>query len=142
MTSSRANDVDPILSNRMRSIRSKNTTPELVVRRVLHRLGFRFRLHQASLPGTPDIVLARHRAVILVHGCFWHQHPGCSLAKQPRARPEYWLAKLEGNITRDRRDRRQLKAQGFRAIVVWECQTRLPEVLAQRLARLLSNQHR
>jgi DNA mismatch endonuclease (patch repair protein) len=95
-------------------------------------------LHQKKLPGTPDIVLPRHRTVILVHGCFWHQHPGCVLAKKPRARPDYWLPKLERNAARDRRDYDELAAKGWNIIVVWECETsddrRLKETLIRGLA--------
>lgn len=133
-----ASGPDPALTKRMRSIRSKDTNPEVVTRRILHAFGFRFRLHRPDLPGTPDIVLPRHRTVILVNGCFWHQHPGCPLAKQPKARPDYWRPKLERNIARDHDNRDQLAAQGWRVIVIWECQTRKPEELAPRLARMLS----
>jgi DNA mismatch endonuclease, patch repair protein len=85
----------------MRSIRKTNTSPEIAVRRIIHQLGFRYRLHARELPGTPDIVLPRLRKVVLVHGCFWHQHVGCQLAKLPRSRPEYWIPKLARNQERD-----------------------------------------
>lgn len=108
----------------MARIRSKNTRPELVVRSTLHRMGYRFRLHCAKLPGKPDVVLPRHRKVILVHGCFWHQHRGCKLASRPSSNTEYWLAKLDSNVRRDRQNRRKLRALGWKVLVVWECQTR------------------
>jgi len=106
----------------MRAIRKKHTKPEIRVRRRLHALGFRFRLHRRDLPGTPDIVLPRHRAVIQVHGCFWHQHPGCRHATQPRTRQGYWLPKLERNVARDRAAAAALEALGWRLLVLWECE--------------------
>jgi DNA mismatch endonuclease (patch repair protein) len=87
-------------------------------------MGYRFRLHCAKLPGKPDVVLPRHRKVILVHGCFWHQHRGCKLASRPSSNTEYWLAKLDSNVRRDRQNRRKLRALGWKVLVVWECQTR------------------
>lgn len=108
----------------MRAIRKKNTKPELVVRRRLHALGFRFRLHRRDLPGTPDIVLPRHRVVIQVHGCFWHQHPGCRHATTPRTRQDYWLPKLERNVARDHTSTEALQALGWRVMTLWECELR------------------
>jgi DNA mismatch endonuclease, patch repair protein len=106
----------------MRSIRKKNTKPELDVRRLLHRLGFRFRVHRADLPGNPDIVLPKHRAVIFVHGCFWHQHPRCHKGMAPRLRRDYWLPKLARTVERDRQARSDLAASGYRVLVLWECE--------------------
>ena len=103
-------------------IRSKNTRPEMAVRSILHRLGYRFRLHKKSLPGSPDIVLARHRAVIFVHGCFWHSHDACRRGIIPKSRPEFWADKFEKNIARDRGNVEALQGQGWRVLVVWECQ--------------------
>ncbi|WP_428675340.1 very short patch repair endonuclease [Reyranella sp.] len=120
----------------MRSITKKNTRPELTVRRVLHAMGLRFRLHRHDLPGTPDVVLPRHRAAVLVHGCFWHQHAGCKHAKLPRARPEYWLPKLARNAERDVRAKDALKTAGWRVFVVWECETKDRQALARRLRRV------
>ncbi|MEO7229617.1 MAG: very short patch repair endonuclease, partial [Candidatus Limnocylindrales bacterium] len=97
--------------------------PELLVRRYLHRHGFRYRLHVRDLPGTPDIVLPRHRAVVLVHGCFWHRHPGCRFAYQPKSRTEFWEPKLRANRERDARDQERLRDAGWRVHVVWECET-------------------
>lgn len=106
----------------MAAIRGKNTKPEIVVRRFLHRLGFRFRLHRRDLPGRPDIVLPKYRTVVEVRGCFWHRHEGCPLAYMPKSNREFWEPKLNGNRERDRRNLRELARLGWRAIVVWECE--------------------
>ncbi|MBI1867481.1 MAG: DNA mismatch endonuclease Vsr [Methylocystis sp.] len=121
----------------MRAIRKKNTGPELVVRRALHGMGFRFRLHRPDLPGSPDIVLPRHRSVILVHGCFWHQHAGCRHATLPRTRPEYWLPKLARNAQRDAQAEAALVARGWRILVLWECEVGDRNVLRARLSGFL-----
>ena len=111
------------------------------MRSILHRMGYRFTVrgpHNRNLPGRPDIVLPRHRAALFVHGCFWHRHAGCSAASFPRTRQEYWRRKFERNVARDRRHQRTLKKQGWRCIVVWECQiVRQPERVAQRLDKWL-----
>jgi DNA mismatch endonuclease (patch repair protein) len=119
----------------MSRIRSTNTKPEIVVRRLLTGMGLRYRLHRAGLPGKPDIVLGPRRLVIFVHGCFWHRHPGCKQATMPSANRAFWLAKLEGNAARDQRHRRALRHLGWRVVTVWECETREPGRLARRLAR-------
>jgi DNA mismatch endonuclease (patch repair protein) len=108
----------------MAAVRSRDTTPELAVRRLLHRLGYRFRLHRGDLPGAPDIVLPAHSAVIFVHGCFWHQH-SCRHGRRPLPvnNGDYWERKLARNVLRDRRVRRQLRELGWRVQIVWECQT-------------------
>lgn len=116
----------------MQSVKQKNTKPELVVRQVLHRLGYRFRLHRKNLPGRPDIVLPRHRKAIFVHGCFWHWH-GCPKGQLPKSRLDYWLPKLEGNVKRDRTKIEQLESLGWDVLVVWQCETRDLEELAVRL---------
>ena len=108
----------------MARIRSKNTNPERIVRSILHRLGFRFRLHTYDLPGKPDIVLPRHRKIILVHGCFWHSHTGCRLASSPKSNTGYWAEKLARNEARDAEKIAALEAQGYRVLVVWECDVR------------------
>jgi DNA mismatch endonuclease (patch repair protein) len=108
----------------MRAVAQKNTGPELKVRRRLHALGYRFRLHRRDLPGTPDIVLPRYKAVILVHGCFWHQHPGCRRAARPQTRQGYWLPKLDRNVARDAAALAALETLGWRVLVVWECELR------------------
>jgi DNA mismatch endonuclease (patch repair protein) len=114
----------PELSERMQRIRKTDTRPEMVVRRIAHRMGYRHRLHRRDLPGTPDLVFPGLRKVILVHGCFWHRHD-CPLgAKQPSANPEYWLPKLARNAERDRQNRAKLASMGWDVLVVWECETR------------------
>ena len=120
----------------MSRIRSKDTKPEMIVRRLLHAMGVRFRLHRTDLPGKPDIVLGPRRLVIFVHGCFWHRHPGCREATMPAANRDFWQDKLEGNAARDLRHRAALRKLGWRVAVIWECETKQPEKLARRLARL------
>jgi len=120
----------------MAGFRSKNTKPEMLVRRALHRLGYRFRLHRRDLPGKPDIVLPRHRLAILVHGCFWHQHEGCRDARMPRTRQEYWSAKFCRNFERDVATVAALTALGWRVEVIWECEARKPQLTADLLALL------
>ena len=123
----------------MSRIRSINTKPERLVRSALHGLGFRYRLHRKDLPGTPDLVLPKYRSVILVHGCFWHRHPGCRFAYSPKSRPSFWAAKFAANVARDQNDLRRLRSLGWRPIIVWECQTRpakLPMTL-RRVAKVL-----
>ena len=120
----------------MSRIRGKDTRPEMIVRRMLHAMGIRYRLHRASLPGKPDIVLGPRQLVLFVHGCFWHRHPGCREATMPAANRDFWLAKLEGNAARDIRHHAALRKLGWRVAVIWECQTRQPEKLARLLARL------
>jgi DNA mismatch endonuclease (patch repair protein) len=127
----------PARSRIMAAIRGQDTTPELLVRSVLHRHGLRFRLHVRDLPGRPDIVLPRHRTVILVHGCFWHRHIGCARSMLPATNRAWWIAKLRRNRARDRRVLRELRAAGWRVIVVWECQLCPgPGSAAERAARL------
>lgn len=111
-------------SRMMANIGGKDTRPELVVRCELHRRGFRYRLNDRRLPGRPDIVLPRLRAVIFVHGCFWHRHPGCRLTASPRTRPEFWSKKFGENVTRDQLAYEALLRAGWRVAVVWECATR------------------
>ena len=106
-------------SERMARIRSRNTGPELAVRRLVYSLGFRYRLHGTGLPGKPDLVFASRRKVIFVHGCFWHQHPGCG--RQPKSRLEFWTEKLFQNRERDLRNQRKLRSLGWRILIVWEC---------------------
>ncbi len=116
--------VDKATRSRMMSgIRGKNTKPEITLRKALHRRGLRYRLHPPELPGKPDIVLPRHRCVILVHGCFWHGH-GCSTFKWPKQNARFWKEKISGNAARDRRNARAIRALGLRLITVWECKIR------------------
>ncbi|MFY7925950.1 MAG: very short patch repair endonuclease [Aquidulcibacter sp.] len=121
----------------MANIRGKNTKPEIVVRRLLHKMGYRFRLHRKDLPGTPDIVFPGRKALIFVHGCFWHQHEGCRFAVVPATRRSFWQSKLSGNVSRDRRAVSALKRAGWRVSVIWECQTQRTNVLENRLRRFL-----
>jgi len=118
----------------MRRIRSKDTAPELLVRRTVHREGFRFRLHRVDLPGKPDLVLPRLRKVIFVHGCYWHQHRHCSDGRVPKSNRSYWMPKLLRNKRRDAANRRALTRSGWRSLVIWECETKD----AERLARVLN----
>lgn len=108
-------------SRMMSGIRGKNTRPEILVRCGLHAQGFRFRLHRKDLPGSPDIVLPRRRAVVLVHGCFWHRHHDCSYATHPKTRPVFWQEKFAANVARDARNTARLEALGWRVATVWEC---------------------
>lgn len=113
-------------SRMMAGIRAKDTRPEMALRRGLHVLGFRYRLHAGDVPGRPDLVLPKHRAVIFVHGCFWHRHPGCRFASNPSTRREFWEAKFEANMRRDVVVRASLLAAGWRVATVWECRLRKP----------------
>lgn len=117
--------VDPAARSKiMASIRGKNTKPELQVRRGLHQLGVRFRLHRRDLPGSPDLVFPKHRAVLFVHGCFWHRHDSCSLAYTPSANSHKWVEKFKANVERDRRQVATLQHAGWRVFVIWECALR------------------
>ena len=108
----------------MAGIGSRDTKPELVLRRALHALGLRYRLHDRKLPGTPDIVFKHYNAVCFVHGCFWHRHANCSYAYTPKTRRDFWQAKFDANVERDRRGRRTLRESGWRIAIVWECELR------------------
>ncbi|WP_428386968.1 very short patch repair endonuclease [Mucisphaera sp.] len=108
----------------MQAIRSADTKPEMLVRSLVHRMGYRFRLHHRDLPGRPDLVFPSRRKVIFVHGCFWHQHPGCRYATRPATRPEFWATKLDGNRERDQKVLRELHQLGWDVAVIWECQTK------------------
>ena len=119
----------------MSRIRSKNTKPEMVVRSMLHRMGFRFRLHDRKLPGNPDIVLPKYKTVIFVHGCFWHRHEGCKYACIPKTRIKFWEDKFKGNIARDKRSKSELQALGWNVIVIWECELSDSESVFNKLAR-------
>ena len=132
--------VDPRRSILMARITGKNSKPELVVRRLAHGLGHRFRLHRRDLPGTPDLVFARLRKLIFVHGCFWHRHRGCSRTTTPKTRTAYWRDKFERNTKRDATRERQLKVLGWEVLVVWECETLDPSTLALRLQQFLTIQ--
>lgn len=117
----------------MRRIRSKNTKPEVIVRSLLHKLGFRFRLHVKNLPGKPDIVLPKYQTVVFVHGCFWHRHRGCKSAATPGTRPDFWKKKFEDNIRRDKQVRTELRELGWNVIVVWQCELSDLDAVARKL---------
>jgi DNA mismatch endonuclease, patch repair protein len=123
----------------MSRIRSRDTNPEIAVRRTLHRLGHTFRLHRHDLPGRPDIVLPKYRIAIFVHGCFWHQHTGCIDCSKPKTNMSYWRPKLSANLQRDQKNRRRLRRMGWTPIVIWECQTQRTEQLRDRLSRKLDS---
>ncbi|NWN91083.1 DNA mismatch endonuclease Vsr [Marinobacter adhaerens] len=109
-------------SVRMSRIRGKDTKPELSLRKVLHGLGFRYRLHVADLPGKPDLVFPKYKTVVFVHGCFWHRHPGCKIATTPKTNTEFWIEKFEKTKERDVRARKALEEAGWSTLVVWECE--------------------
>jgi DNA mismatch endonuclease (patch repair protein) len=127
----------PERSALMARVRGKDTTPELRVRRIAHALGLRFRLHCRSLPGQPDIVFPRHRKIILVHGCFWHRHEGCSKASVPKTRVEFWQEKFSTNVARDARTHAALLDGGWDVCTIWECETKDPERLRMIVAGFL-----
>ena len=124
-------------SRNMAAVKNKNTAPEIIVRKTLHRLGYRFRLHRRDLPGNPDIGLPKYRAVIFVHGCFWHGHPGCSRASRPRTNAEFWNTKLDKNLRRDQEVQARLHALGWRVLVIWQCRTKDREQLEQQINHFL-----
>ena len=109
-------------SRNMSAIKSKNTKPEIAVRKLLHSMGYRFRLHRKDLPGSPDIVLPKYKTVIFVHGCFWHRHENCKYASTPKTRQEFWEAKFRENINRDKLNQENLSSKGWKIIIVWECE--------------------
>ncbi|UPJ54827.1 DNA mismatch endonuclease Vsr [Bradyrhizobium sp. 192] len=125
--------VDSTRSRIMRAVRQAHTGPELIVRRLLHGSGLRFRLHQRGLPGRPDIVLPKHRTVIFVHGCFWHRHAGCPKATMPKTRIEFWREKFNRNVSRDHGIEQALVDAGWRVLTIWECETGRPEALKEKL---------
>lgn len=120
----------------MSRVASKNTSPEMRVRRAAHALGLRFRLHRKDLPGKPDLVFPRHRIALFVHGCFWHRHPGCLKASMPKSHPEYWHSKFEANVRRDERTAQSLARLGWRVTTLWECETRDANALRSRISRI------
>jgi DNA mismatch endonuclease (patch repair protein) len=122
----------------MSRIRGADTAPEILVRSILHRLGYRFRIHSRTLPGRPDIVLAKYRTVVFVHGCFWHRHPNCKFAYTPKSRKKFWQSKFEKNIARDATVQQLLRQAGWRVLTIWECWISNEDNLAKRLRRFLS----
>ena len=120
----------------MAAVPQKDTKPEMIVRRMAHAMGYRYRLHVRKLPGSPDLVFPRLKKVIFVHGCFWHRH-GCKRTTTPASRVEYWSKKFEENVKRDRRNVRELERAGWSVLVIWECWTRRPEWLEKKLISFL-----
>ena len=126
-------------SYNMSQIKCRNTKPEMIVRSIVHRMGYRYSLHRKDLPGKPDMVLVRHGKIIFVHGCFWHMHNCCYGRVKPATRAKFWEQKRQGNIERDKRNIRKLRQQGWKVLTIWECQTRDLSKLAKKLALFLSD---
>lgn len=121
----------------MSNIRSKDTTPEVIVRKILTKLGIRYRLHVKKLPGKPDIVIAKRRKVFFINGCFWHQHNGCKKSTMPKTRLDYWGPKLKRNIEKQEQDIKSLRKQGWKVYKIWECQTKKGDALTKRIQKML-----
>jgi DNA mismatch endonuclease (patch repair protein) len=136
--SSDMTEIDPKRRANMARIGPRDTAPELAVRRVLHRMGYRFRLHRRDLPGKPDVVLPRHHTIFLIHGCFWHRHSGCRFAYHPKSRVAFWEGKFERNVARDRKVEQELRERGWTVQVIWECETRDSIALEGRLREMLT----
>ena len=124
-------------SKNMSAIKSKNTKPEVEVRKLLHAMGFRFRLHKKDLPGSPDIVLAKYKSVIFVHGCFWHRHQRCKFASNPKTRVDFWNKKFKDNIERDIKVRKELENLEWNYLIIWECQIKNKTYLKEKLRTFL-----
>ena len=120
-------------SRNMSAIKSKNTKPEIAVRRLLHSMGYRFRLHRKDLPGSPDIVLPKYKTVIFVHGCFWHRHENCKYASTPKTRKEFWENKFNSNKKRDQKIQKEIIDLGWQFIIIWECEARNIQPLEEKL---------
>jgi DNA mismatch endonuclease (patch repair protein) len=125
-------------SRNMSAIKSKNTKPEIKVRKILHSMGYRFRLHSKDLPGSPDIVLPKYKTVIFVHGCFWHRHENCKYASTPKTRKEFWNKKFKENIKRDLEIQDKIKNLDWRSVVIWECETKNIENLRGKIIDVLN----
>ena len=125
-------------SRNMSAIKSKNTKPEIAVRKLLHSMGYRFRLHRKDLPGSPDIVLPKYKKVIFVHGCFWHRHQNCKYASNPKTRREFWEKKFKENIERDKKTQEKLKNLGWKTKIVWECEIKKQDKLIKKLEDFLN----
>jgi DNA mismatch endonuclease (patch repair protein) len=125
----------------MARVAHKDSAPELLVRKAAHQIGLRFRLHRKDLPGTPDVIFPSRRVAVFVHGCFWHRHRGCRRATEPQARADYWRAKFQRNVARDREAKDALEKLGWHVITIWECEIYDPEKLAERLEEISSQPH-
>ena len=130
--------VSELRSRIMKSVGRADTKPEIVVRRLCHSMGYRFRLHRKDLPGTPDLVFPKLRKVVFVHGCFWHRHPNCPRATTPKTREEFWWDKFKANVQRDARSEKALRSMGWAVLVIWECETQNVALLELQLRRFLS----
>jgi len=128
---------DLVRRQTMRAVKSKDTAPEMTVRRITHAMGYRYRLHRKELPGKPDLVFPSRRKVIFVNGCFWHRHVGCALARLPKSRVNFWIPKLEGNRKRDIRNKRALAKEGWKVLTLWECGLKDIDRLEARIKRFL-----
>lgn len=124
----------------MARVRSKNSGPEMLVRKIVFAMGYRYRLHARSLPGCPDLVFRSQHKVIFVHGCFWHRHANCALARMPKSRIDFWTAKLEGNRKRDKRNKRALSREGWKILTIWECELNDAVRLESRIRRFLDEE--
>lgn len=122
----------------MSHVKGKDTKPEILVRSLVHKLGYRFRKHKSDLPGKPDIVLPKHRKVIFVHGCFWHGHNKCTRSSRPSSNKSFWKKKLDTNITRDKRNIHNLKSQGWEVLIIWSCEIRNTEKLINKISKFLT----
>ena len=138
MSSEVIHDVSEQRSRNMSAIKSKNTKPEIKVRKVLHSMGYRFRLHSKDLPGSPDIVLPKYKTVIFVHGCFWHRHENCKYASTPKTRKEFWNKKFTENKKRDLEIQEKIKILDWRSVVIWECETKNIENLRDKIIDVFS----
>jgi DNA mismatch endonuclease (patch repair protein) len=138
MSSEVIHEVSEQRSRNMSAIKSKNTKPEITVRKLLHSMGYRFRLHKKDLPGSPDIVLPKYKTVIFVHGCFWHRHQNCKYASNPKTRREFWEKKFKENIERDKKNQEKLKNLGWKTKIVWECEIKKQDKLIKKLEDFLN----
>lgn len=125
----------------MARVRGKNTRPEIIVRSVLHRMGFRFRLHRSGLPGRPDMVLPKWKVAVFVHGCFWHRHEGCPNTRTPKSRVKFWTSKFQGNVTRDTETEQKLREHSWRVLVIWECEIKDLKALTGKIESFIRGGH-
>jgi DNA mismatch endonuclease (patch repair protein) len=125
----------------MAAVRSKDTRPEMAVRRLVYEMGYRYRLHAYDLPGHPDMVFRGKKKALFVHGCFWHRHSGCRYSTTPKTKTSFWSAKFSANVARDRRNSRALRRAGWRILAVWQCQLKNPKTLAKRIHEFLESEH-
>lgn len=121
----------------MSRIRSKDTKPEKVVRKILTKLGFKYRLHNAGLPGKPDIVISKIKTVVFINGCFWHQHKNCRHQATPKTNVKYWTSKLKRNVEKQKKDIKLLKKEGWKVAIIWECETKNENRLTNKLRKIL-----